>query len=159
MFRWFKSWFSRSAMPYDVYRPKERMIYSFWNGEKIVTADPLVLYKRVMDCGPELAIDMKVSKSASKDATKAHGKAIDKIRNIFKIKEIEQGGLTELEGMDLLDHFLTYCDVVKKNSSILPMQSTSTVDSPTTSQENPPTSNSSVSGSIANDPSTDGQPS
>lgn len=140
----------------DVYHPRERLIYYYWNGAKHVAADPIALYKRMMAQGPELSIDIKVANSASKDAGKAHDALVGRIRTIFDLKPLTDGGLSELESAQLLDHFLVYCERLKKNSSPSPTSSTTTADSPTSSPTVPPTSNSSVSGSTANGPSTDG---
>jgi len=145
----------RKKDPLSIYRPKERMIFQFWNGQKMVSGDPLVLFKRMSDVGPELAIDIKVSSSPSKDASKAHNNVVDKIRGIFGVQSLEQGGLSELETLQLLDTFLLYCDRVKKNSSQSVIWPTPSVDSTSSSEENPPTLNSSDSGSIESESKTD----
>ena len=139
--------------PYDIYRPKERLIYQYWDGSKMVCADPMVLYKRMMAVGPELSIHIKVSQSTSKDAGKAHEALVVKTREIFSVKTLDENGLTEVEAIELLDHFLTYCEHVKKNSSAFLTSSTSSAPSES-SGESPSTGNSSASGSTAEGPST-----
>ena len=118
MFNWFKK-------SNDVYSPKERKIFSYFDGEKTVKADPVALYRRVMDKGPSLSIDMSVSTSASKDAEKAQKELVDNVRTIFNVKplanEIEcTGTLTDTEVLYLLDQFMDYASDVKKNSKTLP---------------------------------------
>lgn len=148
MFGWLKRLLGRGRKTYDIYHPKERMIYSYFNGQKVIQADPLQLERKLMDVGPELSIDMKVAKSISKDAATAHTKMVQQCRGIFNVKPIEEGGLTELETVLLLEHYLAYTDEVKKNWSPIatPVTGTSAPSGPS-SEGNPPTPNSSVSGS------------
>lgn len=146
---WLLSWFRRPAPEDDaVYTVRQRLIYSYFDGERQVRADPMELYKRVMAVGPELDIDMKVSRSPSKDAPKAHSEMIAKVRDIFGLKPFEQGGLTQLEALRLLDHFMNFCGVQKKSSSG-PATSAGGTSPPTppTSEGPPPTERHSGSGS------------
>lgn len=147
---WLKSWFTGRVRA-DLYRPKDRLIYSYWDGSKIVRADPMVLYQKLMERGPELSIDIKVAASPSKGAAKAHTGTIDKIRTAFALKPFDgTHGLTELEVLALLDHFLEFTEGIKKNSSPISTSPEAISDTtPTTSAAAPPTSNSSGSGSTA----------
>lgn len=157
MFEWLRNlitqpW-SKEAPPSldNHYHPRERMIYSYWDGQKTVHADPMVLYKRMMTHGAELSVDMKVSQSASKDAGKAHDSMVQKVREIFVVKTLEEGGLAELEVLELLDHFLLYCEDVKKNSNLSPISPTPTPPPTAPSSAGPSaTASSSDSGSTAN---------
>lgn len=99
------------------YHPGERVIYSYFDGEKTVGADPAVLHTRVMDVGPDLDVDIQLSQSPSKDAKLGHQQMLKKIRGIFNVKPWEEGGLTETETVNLLNHFLAFCGWVKKNTS------------------------------------------
>ncbi len=156
-----KSWLGLKtideARQYNLFDLGDRQIYHYHNGKEEIHADPMILYKAMMKVGPELSIDMKVATSASKDAEKAHDSLIKKIRGIFSLKSLEEGGLTENESIDLLDHFLIYTEVLKKNSSPLvtsPMV-TSHPSSPS-SAEKPTTLSSSECGSTDKEPSTAG---
>ena len=160
MFKWLFSWFAKKE-EHHFYRPKERFIYRYWDGAKEVSADPLVLYKKVMACSHEIAIDSKVALSESKDALKAHNSLLDNIRKIFGVKEYKdgEGGLTEVETDDLLNDFLLYADNVKKNSSPFAISSDTTEDStPTSEEKSPPTSSTSGSGSTESGPTTNDPP-
>ena len=106
MWNWIKSWFVSNKEHLDLYHPKQRVIYHFWDGKKVVDADPMPIYKAMMTVGPELSVDLKVSNSVSKDAGKAHDAAIVKIRKIFRVKSLDEGGITEAECVQLLEHFL-----------------------------------------------------
>ncbi len=114
MFSWLLRLFGRDTTT-DVYRPKERLIYSYSNGEKDIKVDPIVLYKEIMKVGPELAVAIQVAVSPSQDAVKAHDDSMVHIRRIFGIKPYAEGGLTETETAELLDNFLLWCDRLKKN--------------------------------------------
>lgn len=147
-----------STEKYDLFMPEERLIYHYWNGQDIVAMDPLVLYKKMQQVGPELSIDMVVAHSASKDANTAHTGLVVKIRNIFNVKNLGEGGLSEFETVQLLDHFLIYCESLKKNMSSYatsPMV-TSSHSVPSTAARQPTTS-SVGSGSTESVPST-GEP-
>lgn len=158
MFSWFKKKNKiEKTETFDVYKPNERMIYVYWDGEKEIKSDPLTLYKRVMDSGPEMSVNLKVSSSPSKDASVHHDCLVKKVREIFKLKSLDDGGLTEMEAIGLLDHFLSYCAAIKKNSSQSAMLSNPTVDSTNSSPENQPISNSSDSGYVNNEVSTEKQ--
>lgn len=154
--RWLLRWLLRPAST-DLYHPKERLIYSYFNGEKVIRADPLILERKLMSVGPELAIDIKVSRSISQDAAKSHTEVVKKIRDIFNVKPLEEGGLTEVETVSLLEHYLEYTDSVKKNSSLIatPAMETSVPSVPSLAGS-PPTPSSSASGSTGNENSTDG---
>lgn len=153
MFKWIKSFFVRSER-YDVYHPKERLIYYYWNGMKLVSADPIILYKKFMDVAPSLSVNIKVSESTSKDAGKAHEEAQENIRYIFDLPTFENGGLTRIEADGLLNHFLEYCYTLKKNSNRFTTSSTNSEDSKGSSEGNQPTDNLSPSGSVGNVDST-----
>lgn len=139
-----------------VFHPKERLIYRYWDGARMVAQDPLVLYRRFATVQPQLVIDRKVATSLSKDANKAWPKMIAHIHGIFGVKSMEEGGLTEAEAVQLLDDFLTFCETIKKKESPIPTSPTTTLPpTPLSSDEGPPTPSGSDSGSVANEPSTD----
>ena len=161
MLSWIKNLFrknpplSEGDYSFSLYRPADRRIYTYFDGEKLVKADPMTLHKRVMDVGPELSIDMKVAHSGMKGAKDAHDKMVAKIRTIFSVKRYEDGGLTEQECVELLDHFLLYEDVQKKISNTSPTSpETTSPPLPPSSAVAPPTPSSTVSGSTADDTST-----
>lgn len=144
------------ADPLDIYKPRERRIYYYFDGAKQVAADPMVLYKRLMSKEPDLSFDMKLATSESKDATKGHNNAVAKLRDVFSVKPLEEGGLTELEAIDLFDHFMEWSGMVKKNSSPSATSPTATLGSTGSSLEgSPPSPNSLGSGSTASEPSTE----
>lgn len=148
IFSFVTNWF-RGGRP-DLYRPRERLIYSYHTGERVVRADPLVLYRRVMDEGPELAVDIKVSQSPMAGAGAAQGAVAARVRRMFGLKPLADGGLGEVECVELLDHFLEYCSGVKKNTGPTPTSAAAT-SAPTAPSwaAAPPTPPTSASGSTA----------
>ena len=153
MFGWLRYWLGWESRPAEagVYAPKDRLIYHYCNGERVVAADPSVLYRRLMDIGPELNADIALAGSPSKAARDAVGKAEWKLRQLFELKPFSEGGLGEVEAYELLDHFLGYCTSVKKNLAKLPIYCKNTPAIPSAAEA---TSSSSASGSTASEPST-----
>ena len=143
----------------DLFQPEQRLIFSYFDGTTtLVKADPMVLYRKMMEVGPELSVDISVARSASKDADVAYDKMLTKIRKVFGTKLFEEGGLTESETVALFDKFNIYCEEIQKKTKNLV---TSQTETPSTSQPfipgGPLTPNGSASGSTANAPSTAGQ--
>lgn len=119
----------------------------------------MALHKRVMDVGPELSIDMKVAHSGMRGSKEAHDKMVQKIRGVFSLKRYEDGGLTEGECIELLDHFLYYEDTQKKISNPSPTSpETTSPSSPSSSGGSPPTSSSTAFGSTGGGSSTSTPP-
>lgn len=171
---WLLSWLpKRSAQPadrFDLYKPHERLIYSYFDGKDVVSADPMTIWKRYSAVSTDLAADirlanMKLLPQPEKD--KATSKMLGRIRTIFNVKPYEEGGLTELETNDLFDHFMIFCGVQKKTGSPPPTSpgddppSTSPPTAPSGDGGSPPSSptgNTSASGSTANESSSEPSP-
>jgi hypothetical protein len=140
---------------YDVYLPNERLIYQYFDGTKMVVGDPHELYRKVGSKGAELSSNMMAARvPQSKFAEKAHKQLVEDIRNIFGIKTLAEGGLSELETTELLDHFLMFCDIIKKNSNPSTTDQEETSPStvpPSNEAENPTTSSTWDFGSTAKD--------
>ncbi len=148
MIAWLKKWIARD-LAHDLYHPKGRMIYQFFNGEEVIRIDPMVLYKRLADIGPELDVDIRVARSESKAAPAAYESMITKIRSVFDVKSLAEGGLTEAETVELFDHFLAYNSNLKKNSAVSATSSARSETSAPSSAAGPATWSSTDSGSIA----------
>lgn len=117
MLNWFLSWF-RPRDSFEVYAPKERLIYEYFDGRKQVKADPMVLWKRVMDRAAGIDADRKaLDFPTSKFYRPSYDNLIKQIREIFQVKGLEEGGLTEPECIDLVDHFTTFVGRIKKKSN------------------------------------------
>lgn len=104
-------WQNRGGDPYSTH---ERRVYRYFDGQRIRKADPLDLYRRMMNVWPNLSIDSKVATSPSKDAPKAHDNLIQGLRELFVIKPLSEGGLSELEVVSLWDHFMLYVEDIRE---------------------------------------------
>lgn len=157
MFRWLLSWFQRKPeFSLDLYVPAERFIYKYFDGKKVVTADPMAVCKRLAEKGSFLAMDMKVAKAGMKDSPKKHDAAMVAIRYVFGVPEFKDGGLTDLELVSLLEHYLTYEDYQKKTANLLWTLPTGTSSaSPPSTDASPATPSFSGSGSTAAESSTE----
>lgn len=143
----------------DFYKPRKRLLYAYWNGSKKITADPLALYRNLLKYGVEIDIATRVARSPSKDADVKQQELIGYVRTIFEIAAFPEGGLTEIELLNLLDHFLTYIHQLKKNlnesATIAPPIQESSLS---TSEASPLINSIADSGSTDAEPSTNGNP-
>jgi hypothetical protein len=151
MFGWLKSLFLKDQDRWDLYSPRERLIYSFSDGRTIRKADPMALYKRFAEKSVDLSVAYKVANSLHKDAPKMHDKLMEGLRAVFSLEPYSDktGGLTDPEVEDLFGHFMAYCERVKKNSKISAIPSMASTDSgPTLASEGSASSSSLPTGSI-----------
>lgn len=107
------------ALPWT--RPKpwlfaehKKRIYRYFDGMILRRTDPLPLHQKLIDVGPELDIDLRLSASLHRDAPKGHVNVLKTIRRVFEINPYEEGGLTEAETTGLLNHFLGYVGQLKR---------------------------------------------
>ena len=157
MFAWVFNLFRRANVDkVDVYAPRERIIYEYFDGEKRVKADPMILYKRIAEKKPDIIIDGKLARSIHSEAVIGHNKLMGTYRYIFNVKCLDEGGLSEPELANLFDHFLLYCETVKKNSSQSQTLSNNSEDFTSSSEKSRPIANSSDSGSTGNESSSVG---
>ena len=142
----------------DVFAPGERLIYKFFDGSKQRAVDPLPLYKRLKDVWPELSADIKGARmEQSKFCDAAYDGMVQKCYRVFEVQPFNQldGGLSEIEVLNLLDHFLAYTGGVKKNLNRPPTSAEATPASTASSPaEESPTPSTSDSGSTEGVPST-----
>ncbi len=142
----------------DLFQPEERLIFKYFDGSTtLVKADPLVLYRKMMEIGPQLSIDISVARSEMNDANKAYDAMLQKMRDIFSVNSFEKGGLTESETVALFDKFNAYCEEIQKKTKRLVTSQTETPDSsPSYIPGGRPTTSGAASGSTRNVPSTAG---
>ena len=127
MFNWLRNMFKRDKEnSFDFYKPKERKLYKYWDGQKIVEEDPMILWKRMMEVRPELITSIKLSQSIHKDAVLGHNDMVSYMRKIFFVKPYGEGGLTESELSNLFDHFMSFCWTVKKKVNTYATSATET---------------------------------
>mgnify|MGYP001613957712 CR=1 FL=1 len=95
-------------------------IYAYFNGSETIKCDPMIIYKRWAEKSGDLDVDLKVARFGEKGADEAYEKALEKVRWIFNVRPLAEGGLDEQTTLELFFHFLRYVEAVKKNSQPLP---------------------------------------
>lgn len=139
MFGWIKDLFTRRGLGEDWFRPEERRIYKFFDGEKLRIVDPKPYAARINAKKAEISADYKVAtmEVANEFVPKAEEQFYKNVRLVFDLPPLGPGGaveyekdgkvvktLTEGECLDLFENFITYVEGLKKNSRT---SSTSTV--------------------------------
>ncbi len=104
MLNFFKRWlFNRS-----------RYVFKFWNGHRTVLADPMVIWRTLQSNEDFREDDFKLMKVEAL-REKIIGKVAGITREVFELKPLHEGGLTELECLDLLKAFMMYSGFQKKS--------------------------------------------
>lgn len=112
-------------------------VYAYFNGQEMVKADPQVLFKQWGQVAGDLDVDFTIIRSGSKDADQAYEKALGRIRSVFNILPMDQGGLDEDSTFELFYHFVNYIAEVKKNSRDSVTKSATTASPPPPSSDVP----------------------
>jgi hypothetical protein len=103
---------------------RNRYIYRFWNGQRIVLGDPMVLWRDLNAHEEYREDDLKlVAVEGLRD--KIIGKLAKVFRDVFHVQQVGDGGLTELECVEELARFLEYSSVQKKSTELTPISSPS----------------------------------
>lgn len=103
-------------------KPQEanRQFYQYYNGEKLVLADPIKLYRKLLSY-PDLNLDHDIKLISAAGDNPQGIEALERLlkatRDIFQVKEYEEKGLLDSEVMDLLVDFSNYMLSVKKNTN------------------------------------------
>jgi hypothetical protein len=98
----------------DYYYPTDRHIFSYFNGEKEVKVDPIVLYRKMIPHKKVIfAENPSPFDSLLSDDPKGYIDAISKIREVFDLKSFEEGGVTEVKCFEVLNSFIDYCHNVQ----------------------------------------------
>ncbi len=140
LWHWLRSRFTRNsdAIPY---RAGERLVFRYWNGSRWVSADPLVLYRRITEHGDELKADMAVASMTIPNqwTGPAQAKVAERFREIFNLAPLHNGvettlpdgtqTLTDTEAGDLFGAFMDWCEELKKKHPISSTPSMATLDS------------------------------
>ncbi len=163
MWQWLKSRFGKPApavtAPPDLWKPKERLIFKYWDGEKERLVDPMPLWRKVKDVMQEVEADLVLARSPMKGSLRGFELASKRLRKAFDLKPHEEGGLTELECVELYQWFTAWVGVEKKNTPS-PSTTSSETSAPTPDSSGsangatPPTANGSAGGSTDADSST-----
>lgn len=152
MFGWLTRWFRRGP-----YLADERQIFTYWNGQRQVQADPLRLWRRVMAHADELRIAVKLANSISKSADQGAQELARLCREAFAIPEPPDGldaagTLTDDEVFGLFHRFMGYADDLKKKSKTSSTLPNNSAVLPSGFPAGPITNSSAVSGSAVSAP-------
>lgn len=133
MWQWLKSFWSKpaptpEASPQNLWTPGERLIFRYHDGGGSRDVDPMPLYRRVKDVQKEVEADLVLARSQFKDNLTGYEKAARRIRGAFELKPYAEGGLTELECLNLYNAFLAWVGEQKKST---PSPSTTSADAST----------------------------
>lgn len=93
---------------------RQRFVFSYWNGHRTVKADPMVIWRLLQQCDDFREEDFKLlSIEATRNDTVA--KIAGVVRSVFSIPSLEDGGLTELECLGVMNSFIAYSGFQKKS--------------------------------------------
>lgn len=143
---------------------KDRLCYRYRvatvDGKPVYkVADPMDLWIRVMDHGPELSRAIKVAVSELKVARQFYRELDELIRKIFDVPPFSEGGLDSTNCIRLYSHYMAYAGLEKKSTdpSPIPSPPEGEVGSPDSSPSTgggPTSENTSGSGSTGAGPET-----
>lgn len=104
-----------------MFKPKERNIFKYHNGEKVVGIDPFLVQKKMglnEEC--DFETDFKLLELADKTSLEAFDRLVKAARVAFNIKDFSvddndaETGLMDLEVMELLVDFGNWVGELKK---------------------------------------------
>ena len=122
MFGFIADWLRRKA------RDKQRFIFRYWNGSKTVFGDPLELHRN-LQAHPDYTEDSFSLITREELRNDIIGELAAVVREVFSIPKLIDGGLTELECVQLLAEFIEYAGVQKKSGEQTPTLPTATEES------------------------------
>ena len=128
MIEFFKNWIFRTVIN------KHRLLFRYWDGSRYVSADPFVIFRALVNTekfDPDTDIkDLQIPDA--KIISKKISYIAEGVRKIFNLKSFEQGGLAELECVNLLTQFSEFMNAVKKNggSNQISLPPTTTLPAP-----------------------------
>jgi hypothetical protein len=104
---------------------RQRYVYRFWDGSRTRVADPLACYRDLMAHEDFRIDDLKMLSipALMPDKAKTLAKAY---RDVFKVKQVEDGGLTDVECVHNLQDFLGVSYIQKKSGESQQTSPTST---------------------------------
>lgn len=106
MFGWIRKLFGS--------KPK-REVFRFWDGNAWRLADPLQSFLFLKDHHTfKIESDPQLADQGHVDATR---RLINATREVFQVRQLAQGGLTDGEVLALMGQFVAYMEDVKKKSN------------------------------------------
>lgn len=133
MFDWLKGLFTKRNGTHGAWVPAKRLIYEYFDGEKVRKADPMPLYQRVLARRAELraawetatiAVPNAFSEKAQQDLVNGSREVfgLPKLGPNFEVEYTADGKgiktLSDGECLALLDDFLVFTERIKKASGV-----------------------------------------
>ncbi len=125
-------------------RSKIRFVFRYWNGSNRVFGDPMELY-RALQSHPDYSESNLSLLGQEAIQNQIIGELATVVRDVFKIPQLAEGGLTELECVQVLGEFIAYCGFQKKSGVQMPTSPETT--EPSSQSSVPETSTNAVSDS------------
>lgn len=145
MLGWLKKLFTRSRPSgEETLSPPGRVVYSYWNGVELKSADPVLTWRRLWAGKVDLATAVKIFSAENlpgADRDSAWDEMVVHCRDVFGIPPFDQGGLTEGEILALLWNFTDYIQALKKKQGTI-QNSSQPTDSPSLVETSPMSSES-----------------
>lgn len=107
---------------------RNRYVYRFWDGSRTRVADPLASWRDLEAHEDFRMDDLKLLTIPSLMPEKCRSLA-KAYRDVFKVKPVEEGGLTEVECVHNLQDYLGTAYIQKK-SGVTPQPSPTSTDTP-----------------------------
>lgn len=168
MFGWFKKKEKRGTGE-DWFRPQDRTIYKFFDGESVRKVDPKPIHTKLLAKRNEISADYKtaVFEIPNEFTEKAEISFYKTVRELFNLPplgpdyrvEYQVDGktvktLSDAECLAVLDDFILFVETVKKNIPQSPTSSNPSALPPSPAEGSGDTKNGSASGSTGNGRST-----
>ena len=99
---------------------RNRFIFVYWNGQKIVKGDPMVFWRALQQHEDYREDDFTLIQVEGL-RNNIFGKLAGVVRDVFGIKTAENDGLTELECLDILRSYIEYSGFQKKSGEQTPI--------------------------------------
>jgi hypothetical protein len=96
-------------------RKLDRNVFPFFDGKVTRKVDPLMILDRITTSGFDMQEDMQAVLNDDEDATR---KFMKMVRQVFNVRQYEDGGLTNLECSDMFDEFVTFIYELKKKRGL-----------------------------------------
>lgn len=96
---------------------RSRYVFSYWNGSRIVKADPMVLWRAMQQHEDFREEDFRLMQVEALRSEMLH-KISGVVSQVFSIALPDKGGLTEMECMDVLRSYIEYTGFQKKSGGL-----------------------------------------
>lgn len=102
-----------------MFTKKERQIFRFYDGEKMVGRDPITIQTKLATSHADWEVDIALLRGGTKESFEAYDRLVSGARNAFGVKAFDEvdgkeSGLLDAEVMEILIDYVGFLDEVKK---------------------------------------------